>query len=261
VHLPTPPVPATPFPGGLCDNLLHADCGNFGSSNVTACQAPTLDRYCTRPPPPPPKPKPKPKPPAAPLPQGLKYTCAEGKMYTKSFVLMPHQYDYTKGFTDLASCQAVCNDLWNGKDGCLAIDWHSTDRHCVIYNGTKLTEEQWKSTQHALADYTVCMLTPTDTSTQPSAAPPGREQRPNFMVEERRRLRAMGEPVPQHCGRQGPAKKCFGDGAEVDSKQRNRIELMSRLTQTPEPDLGSMDWSDANRCERAVSILESVHVD
>ena len=28
LHLPTPPVPATPFPGGLCDNLLHADCGD-----------------------------------------------------------------------------------------------------------------------------------------------------------------------------------------------------------------------------------------
>lgn len=110
-----------------------------------------------------------------------------------------------------------------------------------MYNGTKLTVEQWKSTQYPLNDYTVCMLVP-DSSTTLSNG----NRRPHFMAEERRRLRAMGEPVPQHCGGQGPAKKCFGDGASVDSKQRNRIELMSRLTQTPEPDLAAMNWTDAN---------------
>ena len=69
---------------------------------------------------------------------------------------------------------------------------------------------------------------------------------PSKIVEERRRLRAIGEPVPQHCGGQGHEKKCFGDGASVDSKQRNKIELLSRLTRTPEPNLSAMDWNSAN---------------
>ena len=147
---------------------------------------------------------------------------------------MKHQYDYTVGFTDLASCQAVCNDLWNGRDGCLAIDWHETDRHCVVYTGTSLAVAEWRAAQHHVETYFSCMLVP------------DHQQRPSSTVEVRRRLRAAGEPVPQHCGGQGEAKKCFGDGASVDSKQRNRIELLSRLTRTPEPDLATMDWNGAN---------------
>ena len=140
---------------------------------------------------------------------------------------------YTIGFTDLASCQAVCNDLWNGVGGCLAIDWHQSDQHCVVYNGTKLTVAQWSSAQHPMTDYSVCMLVPDLERASP--------------VEARRRLRDAGSPgVPQHCGGQGKEKKCFGTGASVDSKQRNKIELLSRLTRTPEPDLSTMDWNAAN---------------
>ena len=63
MHLPTPPVPATPFPGGMCDNLLHADCGSNETKSDPSkcaaciekyrpnllragCQAGTLDAYC-----------------------------------------------------------------------------------------------------------------------------------------------------------------------------------------------------------------------
>ena len=81
-------------------------------------------------------------------------------MYTKHFVLMKHWHDYESGFSDLESCQAVCNDLWNGNDGCLAIDWHETDKHCVVYNGTGLTVEQWKSALEKKESYSVCMLVP-----------------------------------------------------------------------------------------------------
>eukprot|EP01050_Picozoa_sp_SAG11_P042158 SAG11_NODE_19279_length_470_cov_0.938005_1_plen_99_part_10 len=87
-------------------------------------------------------------------------------MYTKDFPLMKHQHDYTHGFTDLASCQAVCNDLWNGKDGCLAIDWHESDNNCVVYNGTSLTLAEWNATQYPLKSYFVCMLVPSDNDVQ-----------------------------------------------------------------------------------------------
>ena len=90
-------------------------------------------------------------------------------------------------------------------------------------------------------DYSVCMLVPDATSFATTPQEDG--QRRSDMPLQRRRLRVAGEPVPQHCGGQGPAKKCFGDGATVDSKQRNRIELLSQLTRTPEPNLSAMEWN------------------
>jgi hypothetical protein len=53
--------------------------------------------------------------------------------------------------------------------------------------------------------------------------------------------------VPQHCGSvKGAPRKCFGGGVEADSKQRNKIELLSRLTRTPEPDMDVLSWDVAN---------------
>ena len=35
-------------------------------------------------------------------------------------------------------------------------------------------------------------------------------------------------------------------GAEADSKQRNKIELLARLTRTPEPDMEALSWDVAD---------------
>ena len=53
-----------------------------------------------------------------------------------------------------------------------------------------------------------------------------------------------GSPDPQHCGRVAPHNGCPGVTA-INTKQRNTITLLSRLTVTPEPDLDSMDYDDA----------------
>lgn len=129
MHLPTPPVPATPFPGGMCDNLLHADCGsNETKSDPSKCAA-CIEKY---------------------RPNLLRAGCQAGTL------------------------DAYCKPKW---------------------------------------------------------------QRSSSITDDRRRLSEAGAAAPQHCG--GPQKKCFGDGATVDSKQTNQIRVMSRLTRTPEPDLGT----------------------
>jgi len=127
MHLPTPPVPATPFPGGMCDNLLHADCGsNETKSDPTKCAA-CIAQY---------------------RPNLLRAGCQPGTL------------------------DAYCKPKW---------------------------------------------------------------ERSSSITETRRSLTEAGDAPPQHCG--GPQKKCFGDGATVDSKQTNQIRVLSRLTRTPEPNL------------------------
>ena len=51
-------------------------------------------------------------------------------------------------------------------------------------------------------------------------------------------------PDPQHCGRVAPHNSCPGV-TEVNTKQRNQIRLLSRLTMTPEPDVDTMDYDGA----------------
>eukprot|EP01048_Picozoa_sp_COSAG05_P013645 COSAG05_NODE_1472_length_4791_cov_13.982413_3_plen_321_part_00 len=121
------------------------------------------------PPPPPPAPSPplppRPKPHGAPLPKGLKYECANDTMYTQAFTSNFEYYDYLTGFKDLGSCQAVCNELWNNDtNGCLAIEFRATKKHCVIYNGTSLTRAQWMHGRTPAPAYSVCMLAPGSTT-------------------------------------------------------------------------------------------------
>lgn len=89
-------------------------------------------------------------------------------MYTPAFAhvqkpsLMKRQYDF--GFTDLGSCEAVCNSLWNGVDGCVALEWQRGYKHCVVYNGTALTQAQWTKARQpgysiGTESFSVCMLT------------------------------------------------------------------------------------------------------
>ena len=148
-------VPGNGTSGGTCTHITNSS-GMYTS--LGSCErAPS----CKPAPPPPPLPK----PPGAPLPKGLQYECAASTVYSNAFLAARKDtsYDYLKGFTDLSSCQGVCNDLWNGgKDGCLAVEWHGADKHCVVFNGTALTKPQWKAAQTPTADhtYSVCMLAP-----------------------------------------------------------------------------------------------------
>ena len=68
--------------------------------------------------------------------------------------------DYTSGFTGLASCQIKCNGLYRGagQQGCLALEYHASDKHCVLYSGTSLSEEVYQGEQIDMRDYTACML-------------------------------------------------------------------------------------------------------
>ena len=68
--------------------------------------------------------------------------------------------------------------------------------------------------------------------------PPPPQRRGSERAEEE------GGPNPQHCGRVAPHNGCPGVTA-INTKQRNTITLLSRLTVTPEPDLDSMDYDDA----------------
>ena len=53
-----------------------------------------------------------------------------------------------------------------------------------------------------------------------------------------------GDPRPHHCPMQ--KRVCPGVSA-VSIKQRKQIKLYSRLTNTPEPDVDSMEFEDAAR--------------
>ena len=130
-------------------------------------------------------------------------------------------YDYETGFKSRADCEGVCNDLYNGKNGCVAFEWHQTDLHCVPYNSTNLTPQQFNAALYKLNTYSACMLVPDDAVVQTQVSP----------------------GKPQHCG--GPARTCSA-GESVSSKQRNQIPLLARLTMTPEPDTTNLDGGEAN---------------
>ena len=52
-----------------------------------------------------------------------------------------------------------------------------------------------------------------------------------------------GAVVAQHCGLR--EQTCPGV-TEVNTNQRNKITLLSRLTMKPQPDLSNMGYDDAN---------------
>jgi len=74
----------------------------------------------------------------------------------------------------------------------------------------------------------------------PAPAQPWDPPVPNEDEKGQRRRLAEGEP--RHCG-QHEAR----DAAAVTTKQRRRMELLSRLTATPEPDLRTMSHAEANK--------------
>ena len=127
-------------------------------------------------------------------------------------------YDYEQGFKSREDCEGVCNNFYNGKDGCLAFEWHQTDLHCVPYNGSSLTSVQFKHSLYELKTYSVCMLVPDKDAPR--------------LVQ------------PRHCG--GPERKCTAKEF-ASSKQRNQIPLMARLTMSPEPDIENINWEEANQ--------------
>ena len=167
--------------------------------------------------------------------------------------------DYQTGFTGLGSCQGKCDGEYKaGGAGCLALEYHAADKHCVLYSGPgPLAAAAFSEALTPTASYTACMLVDKVLEEEEE------EEEEGEVGDSRRRLEAAAATakprdagagaaaaaaVPQHCGSvKGAPKQCFGDGARADSKQRNKIELLSRLTRTPEPDLDSMDWNGADR--------------
>jgi hypothetical protein len=148
-------------------------------------------------------------------------------------------YDYEQGFKSREDCEGVCNNFYNGKHGCLAFEWHQTDLHCVPYNGSSLTPEQFHKSLYDLKTYSVCMLVPDNDATE--------MLRPAQAVQQQVGPSAPREaqPVePRHCG--GPERKCTAKEF-VSSKQRNQIPLMARLTMSPEPDIDGINWMEANQ--------------
>lgn len=197
IHLPTAPKPATPWHNG------HP--GWPG-------------------PPPPPVP---PVPPA-PLPAGKKWLCHDKSSVKSvgsdwavpSLHLLGH--DYEKGFTGLPSCESQCNG--GVKDGCLALEYHGTDKHCVCYNGnTTFTEEQFKAVLtpelNPKDPWTACMLVGV---AEDSAAVHDRRHRHLLDAS------TAGGQQPQHCSQQLEGA-CLGPHVATQ-KQKNLIELYSALT-------------------------------
>ena len=201
--------------------------------------------------PPRPSPAPAPTPKPYPLPAGKKWDChnqtsipATNKNW-KPPGLNITGIDYTHGFTDMASCQAVCNGASkmpgeNGKPA-LALEFHFNDRHCVCYSGKSLTTEQFNGVLKKMPDpkdrWTACMLVP-DVS---SASAPIR----GTNMEERRRLVTTDQQAtPQHCSQAAvPPGACEGPHV-VTQKQLNQLELYSALTQAPKPNVAAMDYID-----------------
>ena len=77
----------------------------------------------------------------------------------------------------------------------------------------------------------------------PAPAQPWDPPVPNEDEKGQRRRLAEGGP-PRHCGQQEGTCR---DAAAVTTKQRRRMELLSRLTATPEPDLRTMSHTVANK--------------
>eukprot|EP01047_Picozoa_sp_COSAG01_P005702 COSAG01_NODE_198_length_22280_cov_21.529775_19_plen_632_part_00 len=215
MHLPKPPKPATPWG--------------------------PVQPYPVPPPPPPP-------PPPEPLPKGKQWLCFD-KSAVKSVQpgwrvpsLNFTGIDYTSGFTGMASCKSRCNGCIEHGD-CVALEYHSTDRHCVCYSGKPVTEAEFKT-----------VLTPELNPKDPWAAC----VLTDAVVVEARRVLAQ-EPagaaaaalVPQHCSASAPPHgACLGPHV-VTQKQRNLLELYSALTQTPMPDVDAMGYAEAESHTRA----------
>ena len=152
--------------------------------------------------------------------------------------------DYTSGFTDLASCEGTCNGCYNNSGGCIALEFHFTDRHCVCYSGVSLDETAFTGvlTKQKKGEWSACMLV----------------DETRHEVESRRRLESKASvspttadiATPQHCSQSVPEGACLGAHV-VTQKQRNLLELYSALTHTPMPDVENMNYVDAEAWKRA----------
>ena len=150
--------------------------------------------------------------------------------------------DYTRGFTDLHSCEDHCNGCYNASGiGCIALEFHLGDRHCVCYSGAYLDQEAFHSVlmKEPVGSWSSCLLV---------------DEAPQE-VEARRRLELLQHSAsltaePQHCSQSVPEGACLGAHV-VTQKQRNLLELYSALTHTPMPDVDSMGYADAQAWNRA----------
>eukprot|EP01043_Picozoa_sp_COSAG02_P038190 COSAG02_NODE_2926_length_7728_cov_3.194521_6_plen_399_part_00 len=194
-------------------------------------------------------PSPPPPPPPSPTPAGKRWQCFNGTNVpsTRDWSVPSLNLtgvDYTSGFTDLTSCESHCNGCYNVTGGCIALEFHFTDRHCVCYSGTSLDEAAFESilTKQKLGTWSSCMLV---TEVRPS-------------VDSRRRLELETSTPsiftdvapPQHCSQSVPEGACLGPHV-VTQKQRNLLELYSALTHTPMPDVDNMGYVDAQAWNRA----------
>ena len=137
MHLPDAPEPATPWAPWQPNGPAPA------------------------PPPPPPPP-----PPPAPVPAGKKWQCYPGTSVPShgSDWVVPSLHlsgiDYIHGLTGVASCEGICNGCYNGTGGCLAMEYHFTDKHCVCYSGASLEQAAFEKilTNQTVGTWSSCML-------------------------------------------------------------------------------------------------------
>ena len=61
--------------------------------------------------------------------------------------------DLTSGFTAVEDCESACN----GRAGCIAVNWHGSDKHCHVLSG-KATHAQFVASLQKTAGDAACML-------------------------------------------------------------------------------------------------------
>lgn len=121
-------------------------------------RAPRSQTPTPPPPPTPPAPPPAPPSPPAPTPAGHAWTCINGYDVDSQKLKLTDEDLMEKGGGTVASCEAACN----GVSGCVAVRWHTADKHCHILSGKAPSHSAFqgalKPSSSKTKSYDACVL-------------------------------------------------------------------------------------------------------
>jgi tartrate-resistant acid phosphatase type 5 len=111
----------------------------------------------TPPTPTPPSPAPAPSP--APTPAGKQWSCMDG--YDVDLHKLPRGLSDRDLMTSGGATVTACEEACNGTDGCVAVRWHETDKHCHTISASSavtITHSQFMKALKQKHGYEACVL-------------------------------------------------------------------------------------------------------